>query len=318
MSDNRELVTIGMSCFNNESTVGRAIQSIIDQTYNNWEILIVDANSSDSTKKIIESYAQKHENIRYIFRDYQSRWVESSLFQLSKARGKFFLFLDADDYISKNYLEILVGTLEKSKAVCAAGVLQLILKNGEVAFKNPSHEMTFKFTSSRFKFVRVIFALLIPESLGLVNILYGVWYTSGLKNIKLWNDSETRNNFDQEFTLNALNLYTIKYSQQTSIFRTLNNEPKVVSKVSKINNLAYRKSRTSGYLVINKFLIQLFKTPPPYKLHMDWIINNISLFSPIYFHILIFRVVLTLPYYFVFKVVGASKILIRNLISFFK
>ena len=64
---NKDLVSIIMPAFNASSTIDKSIESVINQNYKNWELIIVDDNSKDKTKKIIEFFSKKDERIKPIF-----------------------------------------------------------------------------------------------------------------------------------------------------------------------------------------------------------------------------------------------------------
>ena len=62
-----ELVSIITPCFNSEKYLDECITSVISQTYQNWEMLIVDDNSSDNSSTIINSYSKNDDRIKPIF-----------------------------------------------------------------------------------------------------------------------------------------------------------------------------------------------------------------------------------------------------------
>ena len=62
-----ELVSIITPCFNSEKFLDECISSVINQTYQNWEMLIVDDNSSDNSSILIKSYSKQDDRIKPIF-----------------------------------------------------------------------------------------------------------------------------------------------------------------------------------------------------------------------------------------------------------
>ena len=89
-------VTVLMSAYNAEATVGRAIESILSQSFKNFEFLIINDGSSDGTLGIIESYAESDSRIRVIDQENMGVPVASNR-GLREARGEFIARFDADD-----------------------------------------------------------------------------------------------------------------------------------------------------------------------------------------------------------------------------
>lgn len=90
-----------MSAYNAEETIKEAINSIILQTYSNWEFIICDDYSSDNTWEILNNFYNNHKDKFIIFRNHQNMKLAYSLNEcLSKVTGKYIARMDADD-ISK-------------------------------------------------------------------------------------------------------------------------------------------------------------------------------------------------------------------------
>lgn len=94
---NAPLVTVGLTTFNAEDTVERALASIFRQTWRPIEIVAVDDCSSDSTPEILLKYARQHPEL-HIFRNPENSGVAVSRNRiLSEAKGEFIIFFDDDD-----------------------------------------------------------------------------------------------------------------------------------------------------------------------------------------------------------------------------
>ena len=153
-------VSIGMSAFNSESTIRRAIESVILQSYTNWELIIIDANSNDSTMKIVKYFSNIDHRIIYIDKKERQGWMESSLQELEIATGDFFMWLDADDFISSQWIENLLKSFTDEDEICSIGLLKLVDNKGMTVINNPSALRLFKFTCSRFRALRVSLSIL--------------------------------------------------------------------------------------------------------------------------------------------------------------
>ena len=94
---NSDLISVIMSTYNSEETVKKSIESIISQSYQNFELLIIDDASTDSTFKIISSYQAKYKNIK-IFQNQKNIGLTKSLnILLEKTQGEYIARQDDDD-----------------------------------------------------------------------------------------------------------------------------------------------------------------------------------------------------------------------------
>jgi len=108
-------ISVIMSVYNNEKTVRRAIDSIINQSFNNLELIICDDNSSDNTFKILEEYKNKYNNIK-IFRNEKNMGLAYSLNKcIELSQGEYIARQDGDDYSVENRLIKQFNFLEENK-----------------------------------------------------------------------------------------------------------------------------------------------------------------------------------------------------------
>jgi glycosyltransferase involved in cell wall biosynthesis len=98
------LVTIITPTYNREAFLPAAIESVLAQTYKNFEFIIVDDGSEDNSRKLIESYAEKDSRIKYLYQENQRQSVARN-YALSVAKGDFICFLDSDNYWPNDKLE---------------------------------------------------------------------------------------------------------------------------------------------------------------------------------------------------------------------
>ena len=100
------LISVCMLCYNHEKYVAQSIQSVIDQTYDNWELVITDNASTDSSRQIIEEYARRDSRIKLSFLDcnsYPSGGINNSI---KYSNGEYLAMISADDYFMPNKLEL--------------------------------------------------------------------------------------------------------------------------------------------------------------------------------------------------------------------
>lgn len=109
----RELVTVIIPVYNVEKYLSECIESIIGQTYNNIEIIIVDDGSSDGSREVAERLSRDYKNITVIAQ--ANKGVsEARNNGLDRAHGKYVLFIDADDTIEPTFIEKHIKALENN------------------------------------------------------------------------------------------------------------------------------------------------------------------------------------------------------------
>ena len=104
------LVSIIMPSWNTGKFIGESIQSVIDQTYKNWELLIVDDCSTDNTDRVVESFHDKR--IKYFHNPKNSGAALTRNKALSEAQGEWIAFLDSDDLWAPKKLELQINFME--------------------------------------------------------------------------------------------------------------------------------------------------------------------------------------------------------------
>lgn len=113
-----KLITVIIPVYNSEKTIGRCIESVINQTYKELEIIIVNDGSKDNTLYICEEYAKKDSRIVIINKENEGPSKARNL-ALSKATGIFIMFADSDDYVEETWCEKLYNSLRENKASLA-------------------------------------------------------------------------------------------------------------------------------------------------------------------------------------------------------
>ena len=99
--NNPILFSVIMPTYNRAILIGKAINSVINQKYSNWELLIVDDGSVDDTKEVVTAFSD--DRIRYIYQENQERSAARNN-GIVQAKGDFICFLDSDDYYLPEFL----------------------------------------------------------------------------------------------------------------------------------------------------------------------------------------------------------------------
>lgn len=102
--ETKHLISIGLPCYNVEKYIDRCISSLLNQTYKNTEIILIDDGSEDSTGFILDKYAKTNDNIRVIHQTNSGVSSSRNVF-LNHANGDYIYFVDPDDYIAENLIE---------------------------------------------------------------------------------------------------------------------------------------------------------------------------------------------------------------------
>ncbi|MCG8322224.1 MAG: glycosyltransferase [Cytophagales bacterium] len=103
MNNELPLVSVLMTSFNSEKFIAEAIRSIINQTYANWELLIADDCSADSTREVIASFDD--ERIRVYHNSVNQHYLRTRNRLANKIKGDFITLLDSDDLCTPDRLE---------------------------------------------------------------------------------------------------------------------------------------------------------------------------------------------------------------------
>lgn len=111
------LVSIIIPNYNRESLIGETLDSILAQTYNNWECIIVDDGSTDNSLKTINQYIQKDKRFKLFLRPekYLKGANACRNIGMQKSKGDYVIFFDSDDLMTKNHVELKLDFILEKK-----------------------------------------------------------------------------------------------------------------------------------------------------------------------------------------------------------
>lgn len=113
---NTPKVSIIVPCYNQAQYLDEALQSVFDQTYSNWECIIVNDGSPDNTEEVAKTWLEKDSRFKYFFKENGGlSSARNAGIEISK--GEYILPLDADDKISNNYLELAFSKISNNKNI---------------------------------------------------------------------------------------------------------------------------------------------------------------------------------------------------------
>jgi glycosyltransferase involved in cell wall biosynthesis len=99
------MISVVIPCYNSEEYVGRAIESVLRQTFNDYEIILVDNGSTDNTLSILESYKNKYSSRVKVLQEPKKGAPAARNKGLNEAKGEWIQFLDSDDELLPQKLE---------------------------------------------------------------------------------------------------------------------------------------------------------------------------------------------------------------------
>ena len=150
MQNNSDLVSVVMSAYNSESSIAESIESILNQSYQNIEFLIIDDCSTDRTADVIESYLEKNKNIKFTKNKTNLGLTKSLNILIKKSSGQYIARQDADDIslhhrvqeqmqlLKSNNLDFCTTrAIIKDSMKLIPGVSSFLPKKIVLKFKNP-------------------------------------------------------------------------------------------------------------------------------------------------------------------------------------
>jgi glycosyltransferase involved in cell wall biosynthesis len=166
-------ISIGMPVYNGEKYIREALDSIMEQTLTDFELIIADNASTDDTERICREYQDRDsKRIRY-FRHVSNYGVMVNFqFVLNQVRGEYFMWAASDDRWDRHWLKQLLEKIVESHSGMAFGRVEHINESGE-RFASIANGAKFRFTGGTT--LRRITYFLIYEGWGKACIMYGLY-----------------------------------------------------------------------------------------------------------------------------------------------
>lgn len=113
------MVSIITPCYNGAKYISETIESVISQTYTDWEMIIVDDGSKDNSVEIIKTYSEKDNRIQLVQQPNGGSSVARNK-GISLCTGQYIALLDADDLWDSTFLEKQINYLKRKNAICVS------------------------------------------------------------------------------------------------------------------------------------------------------------------------------------------------------
>ncbi len=193
-------VSVIITTYNRADLLPRAINSVLNQTYKDFELIIVDDGSTDNTKEIVEDFQQKDSRIVYVYQENQG-WPSALNKGLSVVRGEFIAFLDSDDEWLPLKLEEQINIFNKSNStnLGMVGCDILIIK------ENTNFKKEFKFSALKENLIENVLKGRLPTTLSALLIRREIFNKIGLI------DKNLRRMADQDLWIRILQYYNVDF-----------------------------------------------------------------------------------------------------------
>ncbi|EYE89476.1 glycosyl transferase [Fervidicella metallireducens AeB] len=141
-------VSVIIPYYNREKTLIRALQSVVNQSFKDFEIILVDDGSTDNSHKLADEFMENHKNIcfKHIYQK-NSGPSRARNEGIRASEGQYIAFLDSDDSWERDKLCLQIGFMEKNKDIMISSTNYNIIKNGDIwtkeNFKKPIKKSNF-------------------------------------------------------------------------------------------------------------------------------------------------------------------------------
>ena len=127
-------VTIIIPVYNSEKYIGRCLDSIVNQSFKDIDILVINDGSTDKSKEIVEEYQSKYRNIKLINQD-NIGVAKTRNKAIKLIDTKYIMFIDNDDYIDSDYIETYINKIEETNADIVMGGYKRVNVDKKILFK---------------------------------------------------------------------------------------------------------------------------------------------------------------------------------------
>lgn len=189
------MISVVMPVYNAEKYIAEAVDSILNQTYSDFEFIIIDDCSTDASYKILQSYVSKDNRIRLFKNDVNKKLPKTLNFGISQANGKYIARMDADDISLPERFAKQVEFMESHPeiGICGTWLVEFSKTEGKSVTPNITHEdiiVTMYFSNNCIAHPTVMMKANIFQK---QNILYNENHMGIAEDYALWNECLNNN-----------------------------------------------------------------------------------------------------------------------------
>ena len=180
-----DLISVIIPVYNVEQYLEKCLNSVINQTYKNLEIILVDDGSTDSSDQICDEYAKEDSRIMVTHKKNEGVAATRNL-GISKSNGEYITFVDSDDFVDKDYINMLYKEIKNNN--CDISTCQNVKFKKNIEILEKKQEYTVEIFDSKTALINMLYQRKIDSS------LWGKLYKSSvlkseiIKNIKTFED----------------------------------------------------------------------------------------------------------------------------------
>ena len=184
LNNDEKIVSIGLPVYNGEKFLSQALNSLLSQTHKNFELIISDNASLDSTQRICEELVKKDKRISYIRQKENIGVNENFKFVLQQAKGKYFMWASDDDVWDSQFIEECIKMFNIDKETIM--VFSNFVKINELGDITEAYTPEKFFPFEKNIYQRLKQYLLLSCRDGKANIIYGLWVRKELIQVPIF------------------------------------------------------------------------------------------------------------------------------------
>ncbi len=230
-------ISIGLPVYNGEKFLAKALDSLLNQTFQDFEIIISDNASTDKTPIIAKKFLQKNNRVKYIKQEKNLGGLENFLFVLSKAETQYFMWAAADDYWDNTFIEKNLRILDANKNIIASiSDVEFVGENLPEMYKSNKEGTTFQY---------LIKHVPLPTALLSEKISFHLKYNRGMSTYSVFRTEILKKSiirrdlcgWDQTIVLNTLKHGDLHIIDEILMYRTVEGGTSVSSTITRWNNI---------------------------------------------------------------------------------
>ncbi|MGH9458043.1 MAG: glycosyltransferase family 2 protein, partial [Thermoanaerobaculia bacterium] len=216
----RPALTIGLPVYNGARFLREALESLLAQTFRDFELVVSDNASTDDTAAICAEYARRDARIRYMRQSTNIGLLANFRSVLDAASGEFFTWAAYDDTWDPEWLEQLVATSARHRCL-SYGLLQKVDERAS-PLHDPANHRRLEFLGTRWS--RRLRYFVQPSFLGKYQRIYGVVPTAELKAIRPFEDETNLRGSDLLLLYDLLARIEIRHGGEVRIFKRVHED----------------------------------------------------------------------------------------------